>query len=81
MLITGTAGAVGGYAAVLHTTALSAVRDNGTFVGVPSASSATPERGIDLGIVCIHPDHTQLTTLLTQAATGVLEPRVAGHHP
>lgn len=52
-----------------------------TFVGVPSASPATPERGIDIGIVSANPDHTGLTTLLTQAATSTLEPRVAARIP
>ncbi|MEU4768784.1 zinc-binding dehydrogenase [Actinosynnema sp. NPDC023794] len=67
--------------AVLHATALAAVRDNGTFVGVPSASPATPERGIDIGIVSVIPDNAQLTALLTQAVTGVLELRVAARVP
>jgi NADPH:quinone reductase-like Zn-dependent oxidoreductase len=64
--------------AVLHAAALTAIRDGGTFVGVPSASVATAERGIRIDIVSVQPDGSQLAELLALAAAGVLELRVAG---
>jgi NADPH:quinone reductase-like Zn-dependent oxidoreductase len=67
--------------AVLHAEALAAIRDGGSFAGVPSASLAASERGIDIGIVSAEPNRTKLTELLTLAANGVLEPRVAGRVP
>jgi NADPH:quinone reductase-like Zn-dependent oxidoreductase len=67
--------------AVLHAAALVAVRDGGTFVGLTSASPATAERGIEIGIVSVQPDGSQLAGLLALAAAGVLELRVAGRVP
>ncbi len=67
--------------AVLHTPALAALRDGGTFVAPPSASPAVPERGIDVHIESVQPDGTQLARLLDLAAAGVLELRVAGTAP
>lgn len=67
--------------AVLHAAALRAIRDGGTFVGVPSASPATTERGIDVGIVSVEPDGARLAELLALAGSGVLELRVAGRVP
>jgi NADPH:quinone reductase-like Zn-dependent oxidoreductase len=67
--------------AVLHTVALGAIRDGGTFVGVPSASLATSERGIEIHILSVEPDGARLAELLALAASGVLELRVAGRLP
>lgn len=67
--------------AVLHAAALGAVRDGGTFVGVMSASPATSERGIEVGILSVQPDGARLADLITLAASGVLELRVAGQVP
>ncbi|WP_067828763.1 zinc-binding dehydrogenase [Actinomadura kijaniata] len=67
--------------AVLHGAALGAIRDGGTFVGVPAASLATSERGIDVGIVSVEPDGARLAGLLDLAVSGVLELRVAGRVP
>ncbi|MBL7500308.1 zinc-binding dehydrogenase [Frankia sp. CNm7] len=67
--------------AVLHTAALAALRDGGAFVGVPQPSPPTPERDIKIDIVSVEPDGARLAALLTLAATGVLELRVAGRVP
>lgn len=67
--------------AVLHAGALVAVRAGGTFVGVPSASPATSERGIEISIESVEPDGARLAELLALAASGVLELRVAGRVP
>ncbi|GII54837.1 NADPH:quinone reductase [Planotetraspora thailandica] len=67
--------------AVLHAASLVAVRDGGTFVGVTSASPATSERGIEIGIVNVEPHGARLVELLALAASGVLELRVAGRVP
>ncbi|OHV33876.1 MULTISPECIES: alcohol dehydrogenase catalytic domain-containing protein [Pseudofrankia] len=67
--------------AVLHAAALAAIRDGGTFAGVTSASPASPERGIEVGIVNVRPDSSRLADLLALAAGGVLELRVAGRVP
>jgi NADPH:quinone reductase-like Zn-dependent oxidoreductase len=67
--------------AVLNTAALAAVRDGGTFVGVPSAAPPTAERGIEVAILSVEPDGARLAELLALAASGVLELRVAGQVP
>ncbi|MEU3272978.1 zinc-binding dehydrogenase [Saccharomonospora sp. NPDC006951] len=67
--------------AVLHGEVLGAIRDNGAFAGVTSATPAAPERGIDVSVVSVQPDSAQLADLLALAAEGVLEPRVAGKVP
>jgi NADPH:quinone reductase-like Zn-dependent oxidoreductase len=67
--------------AVLHAVALGAIRDGGTFVGVASASPATPERGIEVHVLSVEPDGARLAELLALAASGVLELRVAGRVP
>ncbi len=67
--------------AVLHAEALGAVRDGGAFAGVPAAAPATPERGIEVAVVSVEPDGARLAGLLALAASGVLEPRVAGRVP
>ncbi|TDC47078.1 alcohol dehydrogenase [Actinomadura sp. KC345] len=68
-------------AALLHAEALVAVRDGGTFVGLSSATPATPERGIDVTVMNVEPDAAKLAELLDLAASGVLELRVAGRVP
>jgi NADPH:quinone reductase-like Zn-dependent oxidoreductase len=68
-------------AAVLHAAALASVRDGGAFVGVPSASIATAERGIEISIASVQPDGSQIAELLALAVAGVLELRVAGQVP
>ncbi|MFD0688204.1 zinc-binding dehydrogenase [Actinomadura fibrosa] len=67
--------------AVLHAAALAAVRDGGTFAGVPAASPATSERGVEVAVISVEPDGARLAELLALAASGVLEPRVAGRVP
>lgn len=69
--------------AVFHTTALAAVPDDGTFVGIPSASPATPDRGIDNSIVSVTPDNAQLTTLSPKRspASSNYESRPASPYP
>ncbi|MBN6033790.1 zinc-binding dehydrogenase [Amycolatopsis sp. 195334CR] len=68
-------------AAVLQSAAVAAIRDGGAFAGVPSAAPATPERGIDVGILNVEPDGEQLAGLLDLAVRGVLAVRVAGRVP
>lgn len=68
-------------AAVMHAAAVVAIRDGGTFVGVPSAAPATSERGIEIAIVSVEPGGAKLAELLALAASGVLELRVAGRVP
>ncbi|ASR37592.1 alcohol dehydrogenase [Prauserella marina] len=67
--------------AVLHGKVLGAIRDNGAFAGVTSATPATPERGIEVSVVSVQPNTAQLADVLALAASGVLEPRVAGKVP
>ncbi|MFG2004452.1 zinc-binding dehydrogenase [Spirillospora sp. NPDC048911] len=67
--------------AVLHAAALVSIRDGGAFAGVPAEFPATPERGIEIGIVSVEPDGARLAELLGLAASGVLELRVAGRVP
>ncbi|MDN3356142.1 zinc-binding dehydrogenase [Actinomadura sp. DC4] len=67
--------------AVLHSAALPAIRDGGTFAGVPAESVAVPERDIEVAILSVEPDGGRLAELLALAASGVLEPRVAGRVP
>jgi NADPH:quinone reductase-like Zn-dependent oxidoreductase len=68
-------------AAVLHQTALGAIRSGGTFAGVPSQTLPKSERGIEVHILSVEPDGDQLAELLGLAASGVLEMRVAGQVP
>jgi NADPH:quinone reductase-like Zn-dependent oxidoreductase len=68
-------------AAVLQSAALAAVRDGGAFVGVPSPAPPVAERGVRVDILSVRPDGGQIADLLALAATGVLEPRVAGTVP
>jgi NADPH:quinone reductase-like Zn-dependent oxidoreductase len=68
-------------AAVLHAAALPAIRDGGTFAGVPAKVIVTTERDIEIAIVNVEADGGQLAELLALAAQGVLELRVAGRVP
>lgn len=68
-------------AAVLLDSALAAVRDGGSFVGVAPASPVAAERGIAVGTVFVEPDGEAIAELLVLAAEGNLEVRVAGEAP
>jgi NADPH:quinone reductase-like Zn-dependent oxidoreductase len=68
-------------AAVLLETALAAVRDGGTFVGVAPGSPVAPERGITVHTVTVEPDSAAIAELLQLAADGTLDVRVAGRVP
>jgi NADPH:quinone reductase-like Zn-dependent oxidoreductase len=68
-------------AAVLLDSALAAVRDGGTFVGVAPGSPVAAERGITVHTVSVEPESEALAGLLGLAAAGTLEVRVAGRVP
>jgi NADPH:quinone reductase-like Zn-dependent oxidoreductase len=68
-------------AAVLLDSALAAVRDGGSFVGVAPGSPVTTERGIAVHTVSVQPDSEAIAELLGLAADGTLEVRVAGRVP
>jgi len=68
-------------AAVLLDSALAAVRDGGSFVGVAPGSPVAPERGITVQTVSVEPDSEAIAGLLGLAAEGTLEVRVAGRVP
>jgi NADPH:quinone reductase-like Zn-dependent oxidoreductase len=68
-------------AAVLLETALTAVRDGGSFVGVAPAAPVAAERGIAVRTVSMEPDSEAIAGLLGLAAEGTLEVRVAGRVP
>jgi NADPH:quinone reductase-like Zn-dependent oxidoreductase len=65
-------------AAVLLESALAAVRDGGTFVGIAPGSPVVAERGVTVHTVSVEPDSEAIATLLGLAADGTLEIRVAG---
>ncbi len=65
-------------AAVLLESALSAVRDGGSFVGLAPDAPVAADRGITVHTVGVEPDSEATTGLLRLAAEGVLEARVAG---
>jgi NADPH:quinone reductase-like Zn-dependent oxidoreductase len=65
-------------AAVLLDSALAAVRDGGSFVGVAPGSPVAAERGIAVHTVSVEPDSEAIAELLGLAAEGTLEVRVAG---
>ncbi|MEZ5120685.1 MAG: zinc-binding dehydrogenase [Solirubrobacterales bacterium] len=65
-------------AAVLLESALGAVRDGGSFVGVAPASPVAAQRGIDVRTLNAVPDNAALAELLALAAEGALEVRLAG---
>jgi D-arabinose 1-dehydrogenase-like Zn-dependent alcohol dehydrogenase len=66
---------------VLLESALTAVRDGGSFVGVAPASPVAAERGIAVRTLNVEPDSAALAELLGLAAEGTLELRVAGRVP
>jgi NADPH:quinone reductase-like Zn-dependent oxidoreductase len=68
-------------AAVLLESALAAVRDGGSFVGVAPASPVAAERGIAVRTVGMEPDREALAGMLGLAAEGTLDLRVAGRVP
>lgn len=68
-------------AAVLLESALAAVRDGGSFVGVAPGSPVAAERGITVHTVSVEPDSEAIAGLLGLAAEGTLELRVAGRVP
>ena len=68
-------------AAVLLESALAAVRDGGSFVGVAPGAPVAAERGIAVRTVSVEPDSQAIAGLLGLAAEGTLEVRVAGRVP
>ncbi|MGO2520255.1 MAG: NADP-dependent oxidoreductase [Microbacterium sp.] len=64
--------------AVLLESALHAVRDGGAFVGMAPDAPVAAERGITVHTISVEPDDTALAELLSLAAEGTLEIRVAG---
>ena len=68
-------------AAVLLESALTAVRDGGSFVGVAPAAPVAAERGIAVRTVSVEPQSDAIAGLLGLAAEGTLEVRVAGRVP
>jgi NADPH:quinone reductase-like Zn-dependent oxidoreductase len=68
-------------AAVLLESALEAVRDGGSFVGVAPGSPVAAERGITVHTVSVEPASEAIAGLLGLAAEGTLELRVAGRVP
>jgi NADPH:quinone reductase-like Zn-dependent oxidoreductase len=68
-------------AAVLLDSALTAVRDGGSFVGVAPASPVAPERGITVQTLSALPDSDAIAELLELAAEGTLDVRIAGQVP
>jgi NADPH:quinone reductase-like Zn-dependent oxidoreductase len=68
-------------AAVMLDSALAAVRDGGSFVGVAPGSPVAAERGITVHTVSVEPDGEAIAELLGLAAKGILEVRVAGRVP
>jgi NADPH:quinone reductase-like Zn-dependent oxidoreductase len=68
-------------AAVLLESALAAVRDGGSFVGVAPGSPVAAERGVTVHTVSVEPDGEAIAGLLGLAAEGTLVVRVAGRVP
>lgn len=68
-------------AAVLLDSALAAVRDGSSFVGVAPAAPVAAERGIAVSTVFVEPDSESTAGLLGLAAEGTLKVRVAGRIP
>lgn len=68
-------------AAVMLESALAAVRDGGSFVGVAPASPVAAARDITAHTVFVEPDRDAIAELLGLAAHGTLEVRVAGRVP
>ena len=68
-------------AAVLLASALAAVRDGGSFVGVAPDAPVPAERRIAVHTLSVEPNSEALAGLLGLAAEGTLEIRVAGRVP
>ena len=68
-------------AAVLLESALTAVRDGGSFVGVAPAAPVVAQRGIAVRTLSVEPDSAAIAELLALAAEGTLKVRVAGRVP
>lgn len=68
-------------AAVLLEQALTAVRDGGSFVGMAPDAPVAAERGITVRTIGVEPESAAIAALLTLAADGVLDIRVAGRVP
>jgi NADPH:quinone reductase-like Zn-dependent oxidoreductase len=68
-------------AAVLLESALAAVRDGGSFVGVASGSPVAAERGVTVHTVSVQPESEAIAGLLGLAAEGTFELRVPGRVP
>jgi NADPH:quinone reductase-like Zn-dependent oxidoreductase len=68
-------------AAVLLESALTAVRDGGSFVGVAPDAPVPAERGIAVRTVSVEPDSQAIAGILGLAAEGTLKVRVAGRVP
>jgi NADPH:quinone reductase-like Zn-dependent oxidoreductase len=68
-------------AAVLLSSALAAVCDRGSFVGMAPGAPVAAERGIAVHTVSVEPDSGAIAGLLGLAAEGTLEVRVAGRVP
>jgi NADPH:quinone reductase-like Zn-dependent oxidoreductase len=68
-------------AAVLLESALAAVRDGGSFVGVASGSPVAAERGVTVHTVSVQPESEAIAGLLGLAAEGTFELRLAGRVP
>lgn len=60
---------------------IGSVRDGGTFVTVLDYAMPSPERGVRVDKVGVHPDGTALQRLLDLAAVGSLRPRIADTLP
>ena len=67
--------------AVLIDSALAAVRDGGSFVGVAPGTPIAAQRGIAVRTVSVEPESEAIARLLGLAAEGTLEVRVAGRMP
>ena len=67
--------------AVLIDSALAAVRDGGSFVGVAPGTPIAAQRGIAVRTVSVEPESEAIAGLLGLAAEGTLEVRVAGRMP
>jgi NADPH:quinone reductase-like Zn-dependent oxidoreductase len=68
-------------AAVLLESALAAVRDGGSFVGVAPDAPVAAQRGIMVHTLSVEPDSDAIAGLLRLAAEGTLDVRAAGRVP
>ncbi|QOR72878.1 zinc-binding dehydrogenase [Ruania alkalisoli] len=68
-------------AAALREAAMTAVRDDGAFVGVLPIAPTPPVRGITSEDVFVQPDPVALADLLARSASGELAVRISGSRP